>query len=137
MDSMPDISHVRISEVMTKMPRCIESHQSLDLAGKWMNELNVRHLPVREAGKVVGILSDRDLGLMLGSDSSRKPEPKRKVEDAMISNVLTVLETQTVKDVAEQMLVHKVGSAVIAGPDGSVSGIFTDTDALKILCGRV
>ena len=134
---MADISHVRISEVMTKMPRCIESHQSLDLAGKWMNELNVRHLPVREAGKVVGILSDRDLGLMLGSVSSGKPASSCRVEDAMITSVLTVFETQTVKDVAEQMLAHRVGSAVVTGPDGAVSGIFTDTDALKLLCGRV
>jgi len=64
-DVMSDVTTLKISEVMTRMPRCIESHQSLELAGKWMNELNVRHLPVREAGKVVGILSDRDLGLML------------------------------------------------------------------------
>jgi acetoin utilization protein AcuB len=136
---MSDVATLKISDVMTRMPRCIESHQSLDLAGKWMNELNVRHLPVREAGKVVGILSDRDLVLMLGSDSdsARNPEHKRKVEDAMISNVLTVLDTQTVKEVAEKMLMHRVGSAVVTGSDGSVSGIFTDTDALKILCGRV
>jgi acetoin utilization protein AcuB len=136
---MSDVATLKISDVMTRMPRCIESHQSLDLAGKWMNELNVRHLPVREAGKVVGILSDRDLVLMLGSDSdsARNPEHKRKVEDAMISNVLTVLDTQTVKEVAEKMLMHRVGSAVVTGLDGSVSGIFTDTDALKILCGRV
>ena len=130
---MKDVSTLKISEVMTKMPRCIEPHQTLDLAGKWMDELRVRHLPVRESGKVVGIVSDRDLILISGARSSEKVAAPLKVEDAMISSVLTVSETQTVKDVAQKMLSHRVGSVVVTDRDGTVTGIFTDSDALRLL----
>jgi predicted transcriptional regulator len=102
---------------------------------KWMNELKVRHLPVREAGKIVGIVSDRDLGLMAEMSASGKGDHDCKIEDAMVSAVLTVFESQTVKEVTEKMLAHRVGSAVVTDKTGSVTGIFTDTDALKILSG--
>jgi predicted transcriptional regulator len=131
-----DVSAIKISEVMTKMPRCIESHQPLMTAVKWMDELKVRHLPVREAGKIVGIVSDRDLGLMAEMSASGKGDHDCKIEDAMVSGVLTVFESQTLKEVTEKMLAHRVGSAVVTDKTGSVTGIFTDTDALKILSGK-
>jgi predicted transcriptional regulator len=54
----------------------------------------------------------------------------------MVSVVLTVFESQTLKEVTEKMLAHRVGSAVVTDKTGSVTGIFTDTDALKILSGK-
>lgn len=132
-----DVSEIKISEVMTKMPRCIESHQPLKTAVKWMDELKVRHLPVREAGKIVGIVSDRDLGLMAEMADAGRGERECKIEDAMTSAVLTVFETQTVKDVTAKMLAHRVGSAIVTDNAGDVTGIFTDTDALKILSGKI
>jgi acetoin utilization protein AcuB len=132
-----DVSTVKISEVMTKMPRCIGLHQPLLTAVKWMDELKVRHLPVREAGKIVGIVSDRDLGLMAGMSASGKKEQGCKIEDAMTSAVLTVFESQTVKEVTEKMLAQRVGSAIVTDNSGVITGIFTDTDALKILSGNI
>jgi acetoin utilization protein AcuB len=132
-----DVSTVKISEVMTEMPRCIESHQPLMTAVKWMDELKVRHLPVREAGKIVGIVSDRDLGLMAEMSAYGKGDHDWKIEDAMVSAVLTVFESQTVKEVAEKMLAQRVGSAIVTDNSGAITGIFTDTDALKILSGHI
>jgi acetoin utilization protein AcuB len=125
----------KVSEVMTKLPRCIEPHQSLELALTWMDELKVRHLPVRAAGKVVGILSDRDFNVLSSGDKSLDIS-KIKVEEAMISSVVTVSESDLVKDVASKMLEHRVGSVVVTDTSGAVAGIFTDTDALKILSAQ-
>ena len=131
---MSDFAKVKISEVMTRAPRSIEPHQSLDVARTWMDELKVRHLPVREAGKVVGIISDRDLGLMTGLKAKVSTF---KVEDAMISGVRTVAETSSVVEVAKEMLDHRIGSILVTGKDGALLGIFTDADALRVLAGRV
>jgi acetoin utilization protein AcuB len=131
---MSDFAKVKISEVMTRAPRSIEPHLSLDVARTWMDELKVRHLPVREAGKVVGIISDRDLGLMTGLKAKFSTF---KVEDAMISGVRTVAETSSVVEVAKEMLDHRIGSILVTGKDGALLGIFTDADALRVLAGRV
>ena len=134
---MLDLSNVKVADVMTKSPRCIESHQPAKLAWQWMDELKVRHLPVRESGKIVGIISDRDLGFLASPANAARDLTSQKVEDAMISSVLTVFETDNVKRVASSMLAHRVGSAVVVGSDGGVLGIFTDSDALRILSGQL
>jgi acetoin utilization protein AcuB len=129
---MKDIGTVKISEVMTRAPRSIEPHQSVETARAWMDELRIRHLPVRENGEVVGILSDRDLNLVVGARPGAK---SLKVEDAMISSVRAVSDNRLVGDVAREMLEHRVGSVIVTGRDGGLLGIFTDSDALRILAG--
>ena len=129
---MKDIGTVKISEVMTRAPRSIEPHQSVETARAWMDELRIRHLPVRENGEVVGILSDRDLNLVVGARPGAK---SLKVEHAMISSVRAVSDNRLVGDVAREMLEHRVGSVIVTGRDGGLLGIFTDSDALRILAG--
>jgi CBS domain-containing protein len=97
-----------------------------------MDEMKVRHLPVREGGKIVGILSDRDLGLLMDNRSSKA---RLTVEDAMISSVYSVNSDRLVSEVAREMLEHRVGSVLVTGGDGGLIGIFTDSDALRILVG--
>ena len=135
-DKMTDklTSHMRkltVAEVMTKAPRSIEPGQSVDVARKWMDEMKVRHLPVRSAGQVVGVLSERDLNLVAGLPGSR--HAPASVEDAMISEVRSVSELRSVADVANEMLEHRVGCVLVTGKDGVLTGIFTDSDALRIL----
>ena len=132
---MSDMLKLTVGEVMTKAPRSIEPHQSVELARKWMDELRVKHLPVRSEGKVVGILSDRDLNLVLGASRSSAKTPI--VEDAMISEFRSVAGSSPVGEVAREMLEHHVGSVLVLGSDGALQGIFTDSDALKLLAARI
>ena len=136
---MNDVSKLTVGQVMTKAPRSIEPHQPVELARKWMDELRVRHLPVRDSGKIVGILSDRDLNLVLGATTGSRGDkgPSVTVEDAMISEVRSVAESRQVGDVAREMLEHHVGSVLVMGADGVLVGIFTDSDALRVLAGQV
>jgi acetoin utilization protein AcuB len=134
---MQDLFNLRVVDVMTKAPRCIEPHQPVTLAREWMDELGVRHLPVRESGKLVGILSDRDLGwLLTPRRGSLDDLAGLTVEDVMISGVHTVAESQPLSEVTREMVRHKLGSVLVVGPDGRLTGIFTDTDALRILADQ-
>lgn len=132
---MKDFEQVKIADVMTKTPRSIEPHQSIDTARKWMDDLKVRHLPVRSGGKLVGVLSERDLNLVAGLPGAK--HEAKTVEDAMISAVRTVADSRNLKDVAREMLDHRIGCVMVTGKDDSLLGIFTDTDALKILAGQL
>jgi CBS domain-containing protein len=85
----------------------------------------------------VGIVSERDLSLIASSARASRDLASQKVEDAMVPGVLMVSETDSLKSVAVRMLSHRVGSAVVVGADGGALGIFTDSDALKILGGQL
>jgi CBS domain-containing protein len=59
---------VRVSEVMSKDLVTVSPSTSLREAAKVMADRWIRHLPVVDAGKVVGVLSQRDLaGVLAGA----------------------------------------------------------------------
>lgn len=94
-----------------------------------MREHGIRHLPVLDAGKLVGMVSQRDLYLiesLPGGDPEEIP-----VEDAMSEPVYVVAPEAPVDDVVEHMADHKLGSAVIVNRRGVVEGVFTTVDALQ------
>ena len=95
-----------------------------------MQEHHVRHLPVLDGGRVVGLVSERDLLLvetLLGVNPTDVP-----VEEAMAQEVFTVDPDAPVGEVVEQMITHKFGSAVVCRDD-RVVGVFTTIDALRAL----
>jgi CBS domain-containing protein len=101
-----------------------------------MRTLKVRHLPVLDEGepKLVGVLSQRDLFFV---EALLDIDPADAlVEDAMSSNVYVVPPERPVGEVAAKMVESKFGCAVVASDD-RVVGIFTTTDALRVLMGIV
>jgi acetoin utilization protein AcuB len=120
----------KLRDVMTPAPHTIGSDQSLALAHRIMREHGLRHLPVLRSGKLVGILSQRDLyfletiaGVDVDLDS---------VSDAMTSEVYTAAPDDLLADVARKMFIHKYGCTVVMDGD-RLLGIFTATDALRYL----
>ncbi len=99
-----------------------------------MRAWGIRHLPVLDGGKLVGILSQRDA---LFVETLRDVDPtKVPVEDAMSCDVYVVEPDAPLMDVANAMADHKYGCAVITdGP--RIVGIFTTVDATRALAGIV
>jgi acetoin utilization protein AcuB len=123
-----------IERFMTKSPHTIGHNQTLAMAHHMMTDHAIRHLPVLEAGKLVGLLSDRDLNFvetLKGVDSSQV-----KVADAMSVDVFTVTPATLVRQVSAEMADHKYGSAVVVDGD-RVVGVFTTVDALRALATLV
>jgi acetoin utilization protein AcuB len=101
-----------------------------------MRTLGVRHLPVLEEDepRLIGILSERDLFFV---EAVRELDPSEAlVEDAMSTNVYVVPPSRPVGEVAAKMVESKFGCAVVTRQD-RVVGIFTTTDALRVLMGIV
>ena len=126
-------SHMNIPRVykyMTPSPHSIGRDQSLAMAHQMMREHKIRHLPVLDAGVLVGLVSERDL---LFVETLRDVDPSRvKVEEAMTAEPYFVNVDTPVKDIALAMIEHKYGSAVVVD-HGNVVGIFTTIDALRAL----
>ncbi len=119
-----------IDEFMTRTVHTIGSRSPLSEAHRLMNEHAIRHLPVLEGGKLVGVVSMRDLHLV---ETLKGVDPKEvTVEEAMSQDAYTVHPGAALIEVARTMAMHKYGSAVVAS-NGRVEGIFTTVDALKAL----
>jgi acetoin utilization protein AcuB len=121
-----------IRQFMTAAPHSIGRDQPLSLAHERMRAWGIRHLPVLEAGKLVGVLSQRDA---LFVETLRDVDPEKvPVEDAMSSDVYIVGPDVPLAEVAAEMADHKYGCAVVTeGP--RIVGIFTTVDALRALIG--
>jgi len=119
-----------VQKYMTTNPYSIERNQPLAEAHRIMRTHGIRHLPVMDAGQLVGILSDRDLHLV---ETLRDVDPEQvPVEDAMALDVFTVDPDAQLDEVAEQMASQKYGSAVVM-QNSKVVGIFTTINALTAL----
>lgn len=119
-----------IQKFMTTTPHSIGKDQTLARAHDVMRSHKIRHLPVLEGGKLVGIVTERDLHLI---ETLRDVDPSSvTVEDAMSQHVYAVDPDTSLDVVAESLAEHKYGSAVIM-QNGKVVGIFTTNDACRAL----
>jgi acetoin utilization protein AcuB len=119
-----------ISDRMTKTPHLIGAEQSLHSAHDVMRKHEIRHLPVLHGGKLIGLVSLRDLHLV---ETLRDVDPDTvRVEEAMTQDVYTVTPKTPLKEVVREMRERKLGSAIVI--EGTkVVGVFTTVDALDLL----
>jgi acetoin utilization protein AcuB len=95
-----------------------------------MRRQRIRHLPVLHGGKLVGLVSLRDLHLV---ETLPDVDPKLvSVEDAMSQDVYSVRPDASLRDVVREMARRKLGSAVVMS-GRKVVGMFTTVDALRVL----
>jgi acetoin utilization protein AcuB len=119
-----------VQKFMTYVPKSIGFDQSLAQATDIMKTLHLRHLPVLEGGKLVGILTDRDINLVT---SFKDVDPtKTKVEEAYTPDPFVTSPTALLSDVVSVMAEKKYGCALVVD-NGKLVGIFTETDAYKAL----
>lgn len=119
-----------IAEFMTRSPHSIGAEQSLARAKAVMLKYRIRHLPVLHGGRLVGILTDRDVHLV---ESLEDIDPLLvTASDGMSTSVYAVPPDTPLETVVAQMAEHKYGSTVVMRGH-AVVGIFTTVDACRAL----
>lgn len=137
---------VTVADVMTRDPVTVAPDDSLRLARDRMAERNFRRLPVMQAGRLVGILTDRDLRRATNSPFVLRERwyddlilDQVKVWGAMTANPITVEASAPLVVAAQLMRDHKIGGLAVVEtsesfPDESqLVGIITETDLLAYL----
>jgi CBS domain-containing protein len=119
-----------IKTVMTAFPYSVDAEATVEQAREFMREHRIRHLPVTEGGKLVGLVSDRDIKLMLGPDFAYPGEKELKVRQVMVREPYIVDLEARLDEVLRHMAEHQLGSVIVTR-DGKLAGVFTTTDACR------
>lgn len=114
---------------MTRLPVEVEGIDTVGEAAKLMEGGGIRHIPVFSGSNLIGIVSERDIRearLRLGNAS------KVSLEEICTRDVATISPVAPVSDAVKTMIDRKIGSVVVVD-GGFVVGIFTTTDALRVV----
>jgi len=120
-----------IDRYMTRQPWTTNAQTTLADAYDLMRARRVRHLPVIDDGKLVGIVSERDLNLLRAIAGVSLHETR--VREAMTEPVYVADPGAPLDEVVAKMSERKYGSTVVVRADGTVAGIFTTVDACSAL----
>jgi acetoin utilization protein AcuB len=130
---------MKARDVMTSSPITVTPEATLAEVWDLMREADIRHVPVVEAGVLVGMVSDRDLASLdvarvLTADGAEalRRALATPVVTVMSSDVIFVEMEDDLDDVIELMLEHKVGAIPVVRSDTrDVMGIVSYIDVLR------
>jgi acetoin utilization protein AcuB len=127
-----------VKDRMSKSPITIKRDDSFQTALNLLRQGGVRHLPVLEGKKLVGILTDRDLRQASPSPATSLSIYEIKyllnkivVEDLMVKDVITVPAATTIESAAKLLYEHKIGALPVVDEKEELLGIITETDILE------
>ena len=130
-----------VREIMMSAPVTLKPEDSLDLANDVISLGRIRHIPVVEDGRLVGLLSERDLlgaaaTQIFGLKQKRKSALLRSVliKDVMKKKVFTVGPETPIKETAHLMADKRIGCVPVVSA-GALVGLVTTTDILRYVEG--
>jgi CBS domain-containing protein len=133
----PAAAEARVGGLMTPNVTTLDRNATMDIAADVMAAGCLRHLPIMDGGRVVGVLSERDLfrpGLAMalgyGSKARRMLLRGVAVKEVMSEPVVTVAPDVSVRDAARLMLERRIGCLPVVDA-GVLVGLVTETDLLR------
>lgn len=118
----------------------IESNQSMQEAIHLLKTHRIGRLPVLEKGKLVGIVTDRDLKRASASDATTLEihelmylMSKIRIKDIMSRKVISVPADFTIEETAEVLLSNNISGVPVLDAQQSLVGIITHTDLFKVI----
>jgi CBS domain-containing protein len=130
-----------VSEIMMGSPVTLKPDDTLDLANDIISLGRIRHIPVVDGGKLIGIISERDL---MGAAANRIFGLKQRSKSALLKSVLikdimrkrvvTVDPDTPITNAAHLMADKKIGCVPVLS-EGALVGLVTTTDVLRYVEG--
>ncbi len=125
---------------MSKNVITIGVDNSMQDATAILKQHRIRILPVVKKGKLVGIITDRDLKRASASDATTLEVHELlyllmtiKIKDIMTRNPIAVPLDWTVEETAELLLNNKISGAPVVDEKDMVVGVITQTDLFRVL----
>ena len=121
---------MKVQEIMSTKVQTIKPTSSLRAAARTFSELNVGVLPVVDEGKLVGIITDRDVSVYAIA-IGREPQ-STDVKVVMNKEVFTCNADQSLAEAAEIMEQHNIRRLAVVNGSEEVVGILTVDDIAQV-----
>jgi len=125
---------------MSKNVISVDINDSMSDAIKLLKENDIKMMPVLKKGKLVGVVTDRDLKRASASDATTLDVhellflvSKIKIKDIMTKDPIMIPDDFTVEETAEILLKNKISGAPVIDNEGQVVGTISQTDLFKVL----
>jgi acetoin utilization protein AcuB len=127
-----------VQDWMSKDLITIDEDTSIMKASKVMKQNNIQHLPVLRKGRLVGMVSDRDLKEATPSKATTLDIHEMyylldtiAVKSLMSKTLITIAPGDTVEKAAAVMLKHHISALPVVGANGALAGILTKGDVFR------
>ncbi len=127
---------LRVRDSMTRDVITLGPEASAAEAWALCKEHNIRHLPIMQEGRLVGLVSDRDLRDVRGGDRESDTPRWVRLGDMMTRNVVTIHPLDTIEHAAREIYDRKIGCLPVVADDELV-GIITSADMMRTLIEMV
>lgn len=134
--------NTRVADIMQTKLVTISAGERLSTVEDIMRLGDVRHMPVVSAGKLVGVVSERDLlRASLSQLNSVRDEERRaflhvvEIGEVMSQPAIVIREDARVQDAAAAMAEQKIGCLPVVDAHESLVGLVTETDVLRFFAG--
>jgi CBS domain-containing protein len=128
---------MKVRDIMVTELVTLHVDEELSLASDIMNLARIRHLPIVEGERLVGIVSQRDLfraslASVMGYDYAETRDHLKAVSirEAMVKEVITVEPDEDIQKAGRFMLEKKIGCLPVV-QDNRLVGMVTETDILR------
>ena len=118
-----------IRDVMTSNPCTIDADRSVAYAAKMMLEEDVGLAPIVEDGKLIGMLTDRDIATRVAAEG-RDPD-QVKVRDVASTQLFTIGPRQDLDEALRMMAKHQVRRLPVVEADGRLVGVVAQADIAR------
>jgi tRNA nucleotidyltransferase (CCA-adding enzyme) len=130
-----------VSEFMSQKPVACSPDDLIEKVWKLMREKSFAGLPVTEKGKLVGIITQKDLIRDSQTFPTFESEKGRfrgspKVSSVMTTNVIAVLPSVKAIRVAKVMVQKNIGRVPVKDKEGKLIGVVDREDVARILIRR-
>jgi CBS-domain-containing membrane protein len=131
---------ITVRQWMTSPAVTITSAWSIPSAFSLMKEMGIRHLPVVDNGKLVGIVTLSDILEAEPSDATTLSVwelsylwNKLTVETVMTRNVFTISPDAPILDAVQMLLDHKFRGLPVVDKAGELVGFLSEIDVYRLI----
>ncbi len=117
--------HHTIRDTMTEGPTTVESGTTATEAARIMKTENIGSLPILEDGRIVGVVTDRDLAIRVLAEGKNG---ETAVGEIASKDIVTVDPQQSLEDAARLMAEHQLRRLPVCEDDGKLVGILAQAD---------
>jgi len=129
-DELDDL-RIKVSEIMTRELITVPPDASIAEVAKLMDENNIGSVIVKEGGRVVGIITERDIIKRYAAKMKDKLPSEVKAREIMTDKLITIGEWEDIYEAARKMCEHNIRRLIVRDRNGCTVGIISMRDVMR------